>query len=141
MKDKMCLEFESKSENEKFARMAVATFIARLDPTVGELEDIKTAVSEAVTNAIIHGYDDENGQVIIECELTDNDVTIIVKDKGVGIENLEEAMEPLYTSKPEEERSGMGFSFMEIFMDELNVRSKLGEGTIVTMKKYLGKEE
>lgn len=141
MKDKMCLEFESKSENEKFARMAVATFIARLDPTIGELEDIKTAVSEAVTNAIIHGYDDENGQVIIECELTDNDVTIIVKDKGVGIENLEEAMEPLYTSKPEEERSGMGFSFMEIFMDELNVRSKLGEGTIVTMKKYLGKEE
>lgn len=141
MRDRMHLEFESKSENEKFARMAVATFVARLDPTVGEMEDIKTAVSEAVTNSIIHGYNDENGKVIIECEISEDEVMVVVKDMGIGIENLDEAMEPLYTSKPEEERSGMGFAFMEIFMDELSVESKTGEGTIVTMKKYLGKEE
>lgn len=141
MRDRMHLEFESKSENEKFARMAVATFVARLDPTVGEMEDIKTAVSEAVTNSIIHGYNDENGKVIIECEISEYEVMVVVKDMGIGIENLDEAMEPLYTSKPEEERSGMGFAFMEIFMDELSVESKSGEGTIVTMKKYLGKEE
>ena len=141
MRDRMHLEFESKSENEKFARMAVATFVARLDPTVGEMEDIKTAVSEAVTNSIIHGYNDENGKVIIECEISEDEVMVVVKDMGTGIGDGGEAMEPLYTSKPEEERSGMGFAFMEIFMDELSVESKTGEGTIVTMKKYLGKEE
>lgn len=141
MLDKMRIEFESKSENEKFARVAVAAFVGRLDPTVGEMEDIKTAVSEAVTNSIIHGYSDENGKITIECVTRETEVTVIVKDEGIGIENLEEAMEPLYTSKPDEERSGMGFAFMGIFMDELDVWSEPHKGTVVTMKKYISSQE
>lgn len=133
--NKMKIEFLSKSENESFARVAVASFISQLDPTIEELSDVKTAVSEAVTNSIIHGYGNEDGIVTIETEINDGEVTIVVEDKGVGIENIELAMQPLYTSRPDLERSGMGFTVMETFMDKLHVESKQGEGTKVTMKK------
>lgn len=133
--NKMKIEFLSKSENESFARVAVAAFISQLDPTIEELSDVKTAVSEAVTNSIIHGYGNEDGIVTIETEINDGEVTIVVEDKGIGIENIELAMQPLYTSRPDLERSGMGFTVMETFMDKLHVESKQGEGTKVTMKK------
>lgn len=135
MKDRMKIEFDSKSSNESFARVTVASFAVRLDPTLEELSDIKTAVSEAVTNCVVHGYNGEEGIIYIECIIEDEELTVIVEDKGVGIEDIEKAREPLYTSKPDEERAGMGFSFMEIFMDSLEVESKPGIGTKVTMKK------
>ena len=138
MKNKMHLEFDSKSENESFARVAVAAFCTRLDPTIEEISDIKTAVSEAVTNCVVHGYEGKEGTITIECSIQDDWVTVLVHDDGVGIENINKAMEPLYTSKPELERSGMGFSFMEAFMDELEVNSKIGYGTTVVMKKRIG---
>lgn len=111
--------FDSKSENESFARVVVAAFCTRLDPTLEEISDIKTAVSEAVTNCIVHGYEGREGKISLKCELNDNELTIEVHDDGVGIDDIERAMEPMYTSKPQLERSGMGFSFMEAFMDEL----------------------
>jgi stage II sporulation protein AB (anti-sigma F factor) len=129
------IEFLSKSENESFARVAVAAFVSQLDPTIEEITDIKTAVSEAVTNAIIHGYENKAGVVKIEAYLKKNEVTIEVIDEGVGIDNVEEAMQPLYTSRPDLERSGMGFTVMETFMDFLEVTSLKGKGTKVTMKK------
>lgn len=129
------IEFLSKSENESFARVAVAAFVSQLDPTIEEITDIKTAVSEAVTNAIIHGYENKTGMVKIEAYLKDNVVTIEVVDEGVGIDNVEEAMQPLYTSRPDLERSGMGFTVMETFMDSLEVTSQKGKGTKVIMKK------
>jgi stage II sporulation protein AB (anti-sigma F factor) len=129
------IEFLSKSENESFARVAVAAFVSQLDPTIEEITDIKTAVSEAVTNAIIHGYENKAGMVRIEAYLKDNSVTIEIIDEGVGINNVEEAMQPLYTSRPDLERSGMGFTVMETFMDSLEVSSEKGKGTKVTMKK------
>jgi len=135
----MTLEFESKSKNESFARTVVAAFAAQLDPTIEELADIKTAVSEAVTNSIIHGYAENPGLIKLHCIISDNEILVEVIDKGVGIENIQKAMEPLYTSRPELERSGMGFSFMEAFMDELTVESTVGKGTIVRMKKRIGK--
>jgi len=138
MKNKMHLEFDSKSENESFARVAVAAFCTRLDPTIEEISDIKTAVSEAVTNCVVHGYEGKDGTITIECTIQDDWVTVLVHDDGVGIENINKAMEPLFTSKPELERSGMGFSFMEAFMDELEVNSKIGFGTTVIMKKRIG---
>ena len=138
LKNKMHLEFDSKSENESFARVAVAAFCTRLDPTIEEISDIKTAVSEAVTNCVVHGYEGKEGTITIECSIQDDWVTVLVHDDGVGIENINKAMEPLYTSKPELERSGMGFSFMEAFMDELEVDSKVGFGTTVIMKKRIG---
>jgi len=138
IKNKMHLEFDSKSENESFARVAVAAFCTRLDPTIEEISDIKTAVSEAVTNCVVHGYEGKEGTITIECSIQDDWVTVLVHDDGVGIENINKAMEPLYTSKPELERSGMGFSFMEAFMDELEVDSKVGFGTTVIMKKRIG---
>ena len=138
LKNKMHLEFDSKSENESFARVAVAAFCTRLDPTIEEIADIKTAVSEAVTNCVVHGYEGKEGTITIECSIQDDWVTVLVHDDGVGIENINKAMEPLYTSKPELERSGMGFSFMEAFMDELEVNSKIGYGTTVIMKKRIG---
>ena len=138
VKNKMHLEFDSKSENESFARVAVAAFCTRLDPTIEEIADIKTAVSEAVTNCVVHGYEGKEGTITIECSIQDDWVTVLVHDDGVGIENINKAMEPLYTSKPELERSGMGFSFMEAFMDELEVNSKIGYGTTVVMKKRIG---
>lgn len=132
------LEFESKSQNESFARTVVAAFAATMDPTIDELADVKTAVSEAVTNCIIHGYGDSMGMITIRCSIEDNNLTIEVSDKGSGIEDINKAMEPLYTTRPELERSGMGFSFMEAFMDQLEVESLIGEGTIVRMRKRLG---
>lgn len=133
--NKIKIEFQSKSENESFARVAIAAFVSQLDPTIEELTDIKTAVSEAVTNSIIHGYENKDGIVVIEASIKGNEVTIIVSDEGKGIENVEQAMQPLYTSRPDLERSGMGFTVMETFMDSLQVESKPAIGTKITMKK------
>ena len=134
--NKMSIEFVSKSKNEGFARVAVAAFVAQLDPTVDEINDVKTAVSEAVTNSIIHGYENkEDGIVRIEAEINKNEVTIVIVDKGIGIDDINQAMEPLYTSRPDLERSGMGFTVMETFMDELRVESQKGNGTKVVIKK------
>ena len=136
--NRMKVEFLAKSENESFARVSVASFIAQLDPTLEEINDVKTAVSEAVTNSIIHGYDnDENGIVSIETIIKNKEVIITVEDNGQGIEDIEEAREPLYTSKPELERSGMGFTVMETFMNSIEVFSEFGKGTKVVMKKSL----
>ena len=135
--NKMKLEFLSKSSNEAFARITVASFAAQLDPSIEEISDIKTAVSEAVTNSIIHGYDNKIGVIHIECTLFANSIEIIITDDGKGIENIEKAKEPLYTTKPELERSGMGFTIMENIMDELKIESALGEGTKITMKKVI----
>ena len=136
--NEMKLEFLSKSENEAFARAAVAAFAAQLDPTVEELTEIKTAVSEAVSNAVIHGYGNETGRVTVEAMLTkDRKVIFSVTDNGVGIENVEQAREPLYTSRADEERSGMGFTVMESFTDRMEVTSAPGEGTRVVMMKQL----
>jgi len=137
----MKLEFVNKSENESFARVAVSAFVAPLDPTVEELTEIKTAISEAVSNGIIHAYEKgKDGKIIVECMVDeDRRVIMIVSDHGIGIENIELAREPLYTSKPNEERSGMGFTVMESFVDKLEIESKLGEGTKVTMIKNLDK--
>lgn len=139
--NEMKLEFVSKSNNEAFARISVAAFAAQLDPTVEELADIKTAVSEAVTNAIVHGYEDKEGRVKILCKLVGNSITIEISDTGKGIENIEMAKRPLYTSKPDLERSGMGFTIMENFMDEMEVQSIVGLGTKVIMKKVIKKDE
>lgn len=139
--NEMKLEFLSKSNNEAFARIAVAAFAAQLDPTIEELADIKTAVSEAVTNSIIHGYEDREGFVTVECKIFANTISIEVSDSGVGIENVDVAKEPLYTTKPNLERSGMGFTIMESFMDDIKVESIVGLGTKVSMKKMIKKEE
>lgn len=139
--NEMKLEFVSKSNNEAFARISVAAFAAQLDPTVEELADIKTAVSEAVTNAIVHGYEDKEGTVKILCKLVGNSITIEISDTGKGIENIEMAKRPLYTTKPELERSGMGFTIMENFMDEMEVQSIIGLGTKIIMKKVIKKDE
>lgn len=135
--NEMKVEFDSLSNNERFARVCVAAFVSQLDPTVDEIADIKTAVSEAVTNAIIHGYEDDPGKVTIYCKIVNNMVYIQVDDHGKGIANIEEAMAPLYTSKPDQDRSGMGFTVMETFMDSIEVESEVGRGTTVTMKKTL----
>ncbi len=138
-KNEMKLEFLSRSENESFARIAVAAFAMQLDPTIEEISDIKTAVSEAVTNSIIHGYEKEEGIIRINCKIFANSIQIEIIDDGKGIEDIKKAREALYTSKPELERSGMGFTIMESFMDELNVESVLDLGTKVTMKKIITK--
>ena len=134
----MQIEFDAISENEQLARLAVAAFITPLNPTLEEMSDVKTAISEAVTNAIIHGYEQEKGKVFIRCTLRGDLLEVEVEDKGHGIPDVELAMEPMYTTKPEADRSGMVFSFMEAFMDELEVSSIVGDGTIVSMKKKLG---
>ena len=134
-KDFIRSEFASRSENEALARVIVSAFIARLDPTLEELDDVRTAVSEAVTNAIIHGYGHTDGIVYLTAELIDQTLTLTVEDHGVGIADLTQAMQPLYTSKPDEERSGMGFTMMQTFMDDLSVSSAPGEGTKVVMIK------
>lgn len=139
--NEMKIEFLSKSNNEAFARVSVAAFISQLDPTIEELADIKTAVSEAVTNSIIHGYEDTQGIVKIVCKLFANCVYIEISDNGRGIKNIEEAKTPLFTSKPDLERSGMGFTIMESFMDDMQVESIVGVGTKVTMKKLIKKEK
>ena len=137
----MRLEIMSKSENEALARVTVAAFAAQLDPNLEEISDIKTAVSEAVTNSIIHGYGNESGLITLVCELSDREIIISVIDRGKGIEDIEAAVAPLYTTAPEEERAGMGFTVMEAFMDEVEIKSSPGAGTTVVMKKYIGGDE
>jgi len=138
----MQISFDALSVNEAFARITVAAFVAPLNPTLEEISDIKTAVSEAVTNAIIHGYDEkkpgEKKQVHMKCEICGDVFLVEIRDEGKGIEDIEQAMQPLFTTKPELERSGMGFAFMEAFMDDLEVESVVGSGTVISMKKKLG---
>ena len=141
MENEMMIEFDSRSCNEGFARVAVAAFITQLNPTLEEVADVKTAVSEAVTNAIIHGYEGAVHKVQIQCLIEDRKVGIEVIDHGKGIENIKQAMEPLYTTKPEQDRSGMGFAFMEAFMEGLRVESQVGKGTRVIMWKTMGESD
>jgi stage II sporulation protein AB (anti-sigma F factor) len=138
----MSLQFSARSENESFARVTVAAFIAQLDPTMDELTEIKTVVSEAVTNAIIHGYEnDPDGTVTIRVTIDDGFVHMTIADEGVGIKNLEKARMPLYTTKPELERSGMGFTIMENFMDEVEVETDEKHGTTIHLTKFLAKNK
>lgn len=138
IKNEMRLEFDSRSCNEGFVRVAVAAFMTQLNPTLEEVADVKTAISEAVTNSVIHGYEGNVKKIIITCYIAGQELFIEVVDQGCGIENVEKAMEPLFTTKPDSERSGMGFAFMEAFMDEVEVNSVIGEGTTVFMKKKIG---
>lgn len=133
----MEISFYSESKNESFARVVVASFVSQLDPTFDEITDIKTAVSEAVTNAIIHGYENEEGLVYLTCGYKNNTVYIEIYDKGAGISDIDKAREPLYTSKPDLERSGMGFTVMEMFMDNVLIESEIGAGTKITMEKKI----
>ena len=137
--NEMEIRFDSRSENEGFARVSVASFLTQLNPTVEEVADVKTAVSEAVTNAIIHGYEQREEKVKIHSSIENQLFTVEISDRGKGIANVEKAMEPMFTTKPEDDRSGMGFSFMEAFMDTVEVESKVGEGTSVKMTKTIGK--
>lgn len=137
--NEMYLKFKANSENEALARTCAATFVLSLDPTISDLNDIKTAVSEAVTNAIIHGYDGTGGYVDMRLKRKDNTLYIEIEDKGNGIDDIEQAMTALYTSKPDLERSGMGFTVMETFMDSIEVVSEKGKGTIVKMTKEINK--
>ena len=145
--NEMEIIFDAVSENEGFARVAVAAFMTGMNPTLEEVSDVKTAVSEAVTNAIIHGYgfvcseDGIKNKVRMHCSSMKKTIVISVEDNGVGIEDVSKAMEPLFTTKPELERSGMGFAFMEAFMDDVQVYSVPGEGTRIVMEKTLGKEQ
>ncbi|MBQ2745084.1 MAG: anti-sigma F factor [Lachnospiraceae bacterium] len=138
MRDILKMEILSRPENEGFARASVAAFVARLNPTLEEINDIKTAVSEAVTNSVVHGYENGEGTIFMEIVIEDKVVHIKIADEGMGIDDVERAREPLFTTKPEEERSGMGFTFMEIFMDRLEVESAKGKGTSVHMVKKIG---
>ena len=137
--NEMEIRFDSRSENEGFARVSVASFLTQLNPTVEEVADVKTAVSEVVTNAIIHGYEQRVETVRRHCSIENQLFTVEISDRGKGIANVEKAMEPMFTTKPEDDRSGMGFSFMEAFMDTVEVESKVGEGTSVKMTKTIGK--
>ena len=136
------ISFDARSINEGFARMVVMGFMMDMNPTMDELTDVKTAVSEAVTNAIIHGYEmEESQEVEMTCLREGDKLTIIIEDHGVGIGDVEEARQPFFTTKPDKERSGMGFSFMEAFMDEVEIVSKVGKGTRITMSKYIIREK
>ncbi|WP_059103577.1 anti-sigma F factor [Shouchella shacheensis] len=138
MENKMDLVFSAISENEAFARVTVGAFLAQLDPTMDELTEIKTVVSEAVTNAIIHGYDNNaEGMVYISATMVEREIELIIRDEGLGISDLEEARQPLYTTKPELERSGMGFTIMENFCDSVKVISEPLIGTTIYLKKQL----
>ena len=137
--NEMTIIFDSRPVNEGLARVAVASFCTQLNPTVEEVSDLKTAVSEAVTNCIIHGYEGEVHKIQVSCRLCGRELYVDVKDEGTGIENIEQAMQPMFTTKPEKDRSGMGFTFMEAFMDELSVESQKGKGTTVHMKKIIGR--
>ena len=141
MKNQMRLEFDSISANEAFARVTTAAFMTQMNPSMEEVADVKTAVSEAVTNAIIHGYRGEVHKIVITGEIEEEWLKLTVEDQGVGIADVEKAMEPLYTTRPELERSGMGFLFMEAFMDEVRVESEPGKGTVVFMTKRIGCQE
>lgn len=136
-KNSMKVEFPNQSDNERFARSVAAAFVLELDPTIDELSEIKTAISEAVTNAIIHGYDNSQGIVTMEGTIFDDTVEFVISDNGVGIPDIRRAREPLFTGKPEMERSGMGFTIMETFMDNIEVESEVGKGTRITMAKKL----
>lgn len=138
--NEMSLEFDARTCNEGFARVAVAAFVTQLNPTLEEVADIKTAVSEAITNSIIHGYEYEAKKIRIECAVEQRNFYVKVIDHGRGIEDIEKAMEPMFTTKPEKDRAGMGFAFMEAFMDELRVESNPGKGCVVWMKKKIGVE-
>lgn len=140
-KNEMKVSFDARSINEGFARITVAAFITDMNPTLDEISDVKTAVSEAVTNAIIHGYDSPEEKVELSCRIEGNEVEIVVEDSGKGIPDVEKAREPFYTTKPELERSGMGFAFMEAFMDEVQVISCVDKGTRVLMRKKIGVQE
>lgn len=133
--NEMSVEFLSKSSNESFARVIVAAFISQIDPTVEEIADVKTSVSEAVTNSVIHGYENSKGYIKIKSTLYENAVEIFIMDEGRGIENIELARQPLYTSKPEMERSGMGFTVMESFMDSIEINTEINKGTTIRMYK------
>lgn len=133
------MELESLSQNEEFARVVVAVFMSRLNPTLEEVDDVKTAVSEAVTNAVIHGYKGGEGIILLEAEIDGQELTVRVRDRGMGIADVEKAREPMYTTDQTGERSGMGFSFMEAFMDHVSVESEVGTGTLVVMKKKIGR--
>ncbi len=133
----MMIEFDSRSENEGFARVAVAAFVTSLNPTLEEIEDVKTAVSEAVTNCIIHGYGEQVQKIILRAAIKERTLYIEITDFGCGIENIEKAMEPMYTTRPDLERSGMGFAFMEAFMDEIHIKSQVGKGTTIYMNKKI----
>lgn len=133
------MEIESLSKNEELARVVTAVFMSRLDPTLEEMDDVKTAVSEAVTNAVIHGYQEGEGIIYMELQAEEQQLTVMVRDLGVGIADVKRAMEPMYTTDPSGERSGMGFSFMEAFMDQVQVESEPGRGTLVTMRKKIGR--
>lgn len=135
--NKMKLTFLSLSENESFARSVVSCFALKLNPSISQIADIKTAVSEAVTNSIVHGYQGEIGEITIECEIDENSIHINILDNGVGIADLNKALEPFYTTKPDEERSGMGFTIMKSFMDDVKVESSINNGTKIYMKKIL----
>lgn len=136
-RNSMKVEFPNQSDNERFARSVAAAFVLELDPTIDELSEIKTAISEAVTNAIIHGYDKSDGIVTMEGTIFDDTVEFVISDSGVGIPDIRRAREPLFTGKPEMERSGMGFTIMETFMDSIDVESEVGKGTRITMSKKL----
>jgi stage II sporulation protein AB (anti-sigma F factor) len=138
MKNEMQIKFSALSQNESFARVTVAAFISQLDPTMDELTEIKTVVSEAVTNSIIHGYNqDPNGVVYISVKIEDGLIDMSIRDEGLGILNVDEARQPLFTTKPELERSGMGFTIMENFMDEIEIQSQPGKGTEIRLRKHL----
>ena len=141
MRDNMFLKIKSFSENESFARSVVGCFALKLNPNLAEISDIKTAVSEAVTNSIVHGYLDTIGDIEIECEIDNDALHINICDNGVGIDDVDKAVEPFYSTKVNEERSGMGFTIMQSFMDEVKIESKKGVGTKVYMKKIIGKEK
>lgn len=135
VKKEIRLEFDAISENEALARVVIAAFLTQLDPTLEELQDVKTAVSEAVTNAIIHAYQEKGGRIVMSAALTGDELEVRIEDYGIGIENVQKAMEPLFTTSPETERAGMGFAFMEAFMDKLEVESTVGVGTKICMRK------
>ena len=137
--NEMTIIFDSRPVNEGLARVTVASFCTQLNPTLEEVADIKTAVSEAVTNCIIHGYESQVHKIKMSCSLRGQEITVDISDEGVGIPDIKKAMEPLYTSRPDKDRSGMGFTFMEAFMDEVKVESEVGKGTTVHMKKTIGR--
>ena len=137
--NEMTMIFESRPVNEGLARIAAAAFCTQLNPTLEEVSDLKTAVSEAVTNCIIHGSEGEIHKIHMTCRRQGQEIQIDIADEGAGIENIEKAMEPLYTTRPDKDRSGMGFTFMEAFMDQVTVESEVGKGTIVHMKKIIGR--
>ena len=137
--NEMKIVFDSRPENEGLARVAVAAFCTQLNPTLEEVSDLKTAVSEAVTNCIIHAYEGKVQKIEVRCRMQGRIIWVDVIDKGIGIKNISKAMEPMFTTKPEKDRSGMGFTFMEAFMDEVTVESQVGDGTTVHMKKTIGR--